>query len=87
MANISSIDFSAGRGKFGVDLRWHYPKESKALPSDKKDELVTWQKSQDDQKTLEKSRVVMEKKSKQFCGNGGGGDDSYKGKNNQNEGS
>ena len=72
-ANISSIDFSAGRGKTGVDLRWHHPQEFKALPSNQKDELVTWQKSQDGQKTLDKSRMVAEKKRKQSGGNGGGG--------------
>ena len=44
-ASISSIDFSDGRGKSGVDLRWYHPKEFKALPSDHKYELVTWQKS------------------------------------------
>ena len=29
--NISAIDFSAGRGSSGVDLRCHHPKEFKAL--------------------------------------------------------
>ena len=41
-ANISSIDFSNGRETSGVHLSYHHPKEFKALPSDQKDELVTW---------------------------------------------
>ena len=40
-ANISSIDFSTGRGKTGIDLRWHHTQKFKALPSNQKDELVT----------------------------------------------
>ena len=82
-ANISSIDFSAERGKTGVNLRRHHPQEFKALPSNQKDELVTLQKFQDGQKTLDKSRMVAEKKRKQSSGNGGGGNSvsggSYKG--------
>ena len=38
-ANISTIDFGAGRGSTGVDLRF-YPKDKfVALPQDQKDEL------------------------------------------------
>ena len=40
-ANISIVDFNAGIGNSGVDLRLHHPKEFKALQSDQKDELVT----------------------------------------------
>ena len=63
-ANISAIDFSAGRGSTGVDLRWHHPKEFKALPPDQKEELCTWQKSQDGKKILEKSKASADKKRK-----------------------
>ena len=38
-ANISSIDFSSGRGVSGVNLRWHHPTEFKGLPKNQKDEL------------------------------------------------
>ena len=45
-ANISGanggIDFSAGRGQSGVDLRWHSRKQFLALPQEQKDELTAW---------------------------------------------
>ena len=62
LAQISGIDFSAGRGSSGVDLRWHHPKEFKALSSDKKTELCNWQKTQDGKKSLKKSRLEAEKR-------------------------
>ena len=40
-ANVSAIDFGAGRDATGVDLRWHHPKEFKKLSSNQKDELMT----------------------------------------------
>ena len=39
-ANISDIDFSSGQGSSGVDLRWHHPKEFKALSANKNDKLI-----------------------------------------------
>ena len=41
-ANISAIDFGAGRGESGVDLRWHPPADFKKLPDEQKDELTEW---------------------------------------------
>ena len=38
-ADASSIDFKAGRGSSGVDLRWHPEDEYFMLSQDKKDEL------------------------------------------------
>ena len=55
-ATIAAIDFSAGRGASGVDLRWHPPKEFKKLTSEQKEELTTWMKSQDGKKVMRKSR-------------------------------
>ena len=78
-ANISAIDFSAGRGGSGVDLRWHHPKEFKALPEDQKDELVKWQKTQEGKKLLDKSRGVATAKKRKAEG-GGKGTDTSKGK-------
>ena len=46
-AQVSAIDFSSGRGDSGVDLRWHTPTEFKALSSEQKTELSTWQRSPD----------------------------------------
>ena len=39
-ANISAIDFGAGRGSTGVDLRFHPKDKFVALPQDQKDELA-----------------------------------------------
>ena len=63
-ATISGIDFHAGRGSSGVDLRWHHPKEFRALPSDQKDELVAWQKTQEGKKVLNKSKEAASLKRK-----------------------
>ena len=75
-ANVSEIDFSSGRGSSGVDLRWHHPKEFKALSAEKKDELIQWQKSNEGRKILAKSREAADKKRKadgKPLGGGGGG--------------
>lgn len=61
---ISAIDFSAGRGSSGVDLRWYHPKKFMALPAEQKDELVNWQKMQEGKKILEKSKVSADEKRK-----------------------
>ena len=42
--DISAIDFAGGRGSSDIDLRWHHPKEFKALVSDQRDELAEWQR-------------------------------------------
>ena len=41
-ASISALDFSAGRGSTGVDLRFHPKKEYEALSGDKRAELIEW---------------------------------------------
>jgi hypothetical protein len=41
-ANVSAIDFGAGRGSTGVDLRFHPKDKFVALPQDQKDELREW---------------------------------------------
>lgn len=63
-ANVSSIDFSAGRGTSGVDLRWHPRNEFQRLPSEQKDELLEWMKSNDGKKAMKKSRDAFIKKRK-----------------------
>ena len=84
-ANISEIDFGSGRGSSGVDLRWHHPKEFKALSADKKDELISWQKSNEGKKILAKSREAADKKRK-ADGKSGGGGGGGKGKKTVSEG-
>ena len=44
-ANVSTIDFSAGRGTTGVDLRWYPRKEFHKLPKEQKEELIEWNKT------------------------------------------
>ena len=63
-ASISSIDFSAGRGKTGVDLRWHPKSEFNKLSNDKKDELIRWQKTADGRKAMKASRKAAADKRK-----------------------
>ena len=55
-ATVSAIDYSAGRGETGVDLRWHPKSEFNKLSQDQKDELVKWQRSDDGKKLLKASR-------------------------------
>ena len=63
-ANISAIDFSAGRGSSGVDLRWHPPKEFKKLTDAQKNELTDWMKTQEGKKAMRQSRKAFQKKRK-----------------------
>jgi hypothetical protein len=60
-ANISAIDFSAGRGSSGVDLRWYPHKEFNKLPDDQKKELREWMGSQEGKKAMRKSRANANK--------------------------
>jgi hypothetical protein len=68
-ANISSIDFSAGRGATGVDLRWHPKKDFKSLPDDQRDELVDWMRTNEGRKALKASKAAAGKKRKQLSSN------------------
>ena len=70
-ANVSAIDFGAGRGTSGVDLRWHPKKEFMSLPVEQRDELSAWIKTNDGRKVIEQSRKTFKKKRKDT--NGGSG--------------
>jgi hypothetical protein len=61
-ANVSAIDFSAGRGTTGVDLRWHSRKEFSKLPEDHQNELRKWIKTQEGKKALKKARSNNKRK-------------------------
>ena len=67
-ANISAIDFSAGRGSSGVDLRWYPHKEFNKLPDEHKKELRDWMGSQEGKKAMRKSRANANKKRSQENG-------------------
>ena len=68
-ANISAIDFSAGRGSTGVDLRWYPHKEFGKLPDHKK-ELREWMGSQEGKKAMRKSRANANKTKRSNDANG-----------------
>ena len=70
--NISAIDFGAGQGSSGVDLRWHHPKDFKALSNEHKDELCAWQKTTKGKNILDKSRAGAAKKRNHGEQDGGG---------------
>ena len=52
-ANVSAIDFSAGRGNTGVDLLFHPKHKFLELPQDQKDELTNWLSTNDGKKAKE----------------------------------
>ena len=52
---MSGVDFS-GKGSSGVDLRWYFPKEFKALSNEQSDEFTQWQSSLDGRKILDNSK-------------------------------
>ena len=54
-ATVSSVDYSAGRGGTGVDLRWHTPQEYRALSKEEKDELHQWTQSDAGKEAINKS--------------------------------
>jgi hypothetical protein len=54
-AYVSAVTF-AGRGKTGVDLRWHTRKEFGALTSEQKDELTAWQNTKEGKKVITEQR-------------------------------
>ena len=63
-ATVSAIDFSAGRGNTGVDLRWHPHKDFKKLPDDQKDDLIGWMKTQEGKKIMKEGRKAATSKKK-----------------------
>jgi hypothetical protein len=60
-ANVSAIDFGAGRGTTGVDLRWHSNKDFKKLSEEQKTELRSFMRSQEGKKLMRKSRAEKRK--------------------------
>ena len=61
-ATVSAIDFNAGRGNSGVDLRWHPKKEFAKLSQSQKDELKLWFKTPEGKKTTKEQRKENKKK-------------------------
>ncbi len=71
-AQISAIDYGAGRGSTGVDLRWHPKSEFKKLPKEQQKELNQWMSSADGKQKMAESRKAHEKKRKDNSPDKGG---------------
>ena len=67
-ASVSAIDFSAGRGSTGVDLRWYPRKEFLKLPSNQKSELMEWMKTDTGRETIQKFRQERDRASSNNSG-------------------
>ena len=76
-ATIAAIDFGAGRGSTGVDLRWHPKPEFKKLSDEQRDELVKWMRTSEGKKVLQKSKGTKFD-NKRKSGGGGNGDRTQK---------
>ena len=77
-AQVSAIDYTAGRGSTGVDLRWHPKPEFKNLADDQRDELTKWMRTSEGKKHLEKNRGSSNGKGKRKQSGGGGGNGNKK---------
>ena len=60
-AHVASIEFGAGRGSTGVDLRWHSLKDYRALPAEQKAELDTWLKTQEGKAVAKEGRKALKR--------------------------
>ena len=69
-AHVSAVTF-AGRGKTGVDLRWHTRKEFGELTSEQKDELIAWQKTKEGKKLVKEQRSDPQDNKRKSSGSAG----------------
>ena len=58
---VSAVKFS-GHGKIGVDLCWHTRQEFCDISSKYKDELTSWQRSNEVKSYIKKQRTINSKK-------------------------
>jgi hypothetical protein len=74
---VAGISIQSGKGKSGVNLRWHPMKEYKALNDDQKEELKSWRNSNEGKAAIAASKKKYnDNKSKPggSSARGGGGD-------------
>lgn len=76
-ANVSGVSF-AGRGKTGVDLRWHTRKEFGALTNEQKDELTTWQNTKEGKKVIKEQHAESKDGKRTAPGNSNSSDKTWK---------
>jgi hypothetical protein len=62
---IAGVTIQSGKGKSGVDLRWHPMKEYKSLNDDQRDELKSWRNSNEGKASIASSKKkYLDKKRK-----------------------
>ena len=71
---VASVTIQSGKGKSGVNLRWHPTKEYKALNDDQKDELKSWRNSKEGKDAIAASKKQYQDKKRKTGGNRTGGD-------------
>ena len=81
VSTAEGIDFKAGHGSTGVDLRWHPKNYFRKLPDNQKDELMLWFNTDEgkrDRKTSNNKRKINGYDRNTNKKNGGGGDGNWK---------
>ena len=76
-ANVSAVTF-AGRGKTGVDLRWHTRKDFRELTSEQRDELIAWQKTKEGKKSIKEQRSETKDNKRKQPGGADSSDKTWK---------
>jgi len=72
-AVVSAVTIKSGKGKSGVDLRWHPLKEYKSLNDSQRDELKSWRNSNEGKASIAASKKqYLDKKLKSGNGNSNG---------------
>ena len=61
-AGVSSINVQSGKGKTGVDLRWHAPAEYAKLTQEQRVEHATWMRSAEGSKIFKAQRKAGDKR-------------------------
>ena len=61
--HVSAIDFSAGRGTTGVDLRWYPRRDFLKLPANQKTELMEWMRTDAGRELITKFKQERDKTS------------------------
>ena len=68
-ASVSDVNIQRGKGKTGVDLRWHSFKEYKSLSKQQKDELSAWQRSPEGKKATDTYKANKKRSNSNHEGN------------------
>ena len=68
-ASVSDVNIQRGKGKTGVDLRWHSFKEYKSLSKQQKDELSAWKRSPEGKKATDTYKANLKRSSSNPDGN------------------